>query len=546
MSDMEMYQAASTQQPAAICALKSPVDAIHVLEAVRLGLVPRVTRRLTGHERSFIRPGTVWVWEEEETNMRRWTDGRRWGASRVGGGGFLVYTESSESLSPPPRQEYGNGYYDVVRRPESLIKQTYSTTMTHPVTGKVKKFHVVAYSSKHNPQGDAHNLLPLPYQLPALRNLKVQSGVWPEWETRREVEYSNTRRVSNTNVRYEANPRSNPTTAVSSPVSHSYPAHELHTAYPSPYPRQDVHGRSLSSQFHSSPYVSPGPAPILEGTHHPIGKYSQPYQSPRRNSSDFSPAGSTGYPPRYTFQPQSVSGSYSNGSTSKRYHPYTQTSRGSDHRVISAPSIPAELSPNPAIPGEQMRDIEPYPQPWMNVPRGSPIPQYPHYFFRSDENGKDRQHYQGPPSSGVYDDYGETKYPFDKVYDSRRYSVASPEQALYAHRGMSSYGTSQPTTMSAPFINGSFQRSPKAPLASSMLNNATNSAGVTLPPLRSAFGEAGLSDSGTTTIKISPNSRRTGSEGRTSRSPSDVKPMLQNSWGEDARQLGEIGRRVVL
>lgn len=33
-------------------------------------------------------------------------------------------------------------------RSDSLIKQTYSTTMTHPVTGKVKKFHVVAYSSK--------------------------------------------------------------------------------------------------------------------------------------------------------------------------------------------------------------------------------------------------------------------------------------------------------------------------------------------------------------------------------------------------------------
>lgn len=86
---------------------RSPTS-IHILEAVRLGLVPRVTRRLTGHERSMIRPGTVWVWEEgelltnylvqlltklEETNMRRWTDGRRWGASRVGGGGFLVYTE---------------------------------------------------------------------------------------------------------------------------------------------------------------------------------------------------------------------------------------------------------------------------------------------------------------------------------------------------------------------------------------------------------------------------------------------------------------------
>jgi hypothetical protein len=35
----------------------------------------------------------------EETNMRRWTDGRRWGASRVGGGGFLVYTEYVHAIA---------------------------------------------------------------------------------------------------------------------------------------------------------------------------------------------------------------------------------------------------------------------------------------------------------------------------------------------------------------------------------------------------------------------------------------------------------------
>lgn len=34
--------------------------------------------------------------------MRRWTDGRRWGASRVGGGGFLVYTEYV-GISPESR-----------------------------------------------------------------------------------------------------------------------------------------------------------------------------------------------------------------------------------------------------------------------------------------------------------------------------------------------------------------------------------------------------------------------------------------------------------
>jgi hypothetical protein len=55
---------------------------------------------------------------------------------------------SSESHSPPPPDsyQYQNGYYP--KKTESLVKQTYSTTMTHPVTGKVKKFHVVAYSSK--------------------------------------------------------------------------------------------------------------------------------------------------------------------------------------------------------------------------------------------------------------------------------------------------------------------------------------------------------------------------------------------------------------
>lgn len=44
--------------------LSDKLLSIHILEAARLGLVPRVTRRLTGHERSMIRPGTVWVWEE--------------------------------------------------------------------------------------------------------------------------------------------------------------------------------------------------------------------------------------------------------------------------------------------------------------------------------------------------------------------------------------------------------------------------------------------------------------------------------------------------
>jgi hypothetical protein len=120
VSTTTMFSSPTSQTPACHCLLKSPSDAIYILEAVRQGLLPRCSRRLTGNERSRIGPGSVWVWEEgeigsfeprgdgveggggwlthvliqtEETNMRRWTDGRRWGASRVGAGGFLIYRE---------------------------------------------------------------------------------------------------------------------------------------------------------------------------------------------------------------------------------------------------------------------------------------------------------------------------------------------------------------------------------------------------------------------------------------------------------------------
>ncbi|WOO84868.1 cAMP-independent regulatory protein pac2 [Vanrija pseudolonga] len=281
---MVMYPSSSTQQPAAICALKSPADAIHILEAVRLGIVPRVTRRLTGHERSMIRPGTVWVWEEEETNMRRWTDGRRWGASRVGGGGFLVYTESSDSMSPPPSRgdspSYGSqgGYYangrdastsTPPRRPEPLVKQTYSTSMTHPVTAKVKKFHVVAYSSKRNPQGDGSNSLPLPHQLPNLANIKITPGIWPDWETRRD-DYGSRRAPSTPH----------------SQAPHLPPHHPGH-----PHAHPHVHPHHLAATGPSTPVtatagpIPPPPEPYpVPVDHRDMAHYPPPPPGDRRAS----------------------------------------------------------------------------------------------------------------------------------------------------------------------------------------------------------------------------------------------------------------------
>ena len=48
--------------------------------------------QLSHKERQFIESGSVFVWDEKETGMRRWIDGKSWSASR-GSGSFLIYKQ---------------------------------------------------------------------------------------------------------------------------------------------------------------------------------------------------------------------------------------------------------------------------------------------------------------------------------------------------------------------------------------------------------------------------------------------------------------------
>ncbi|BGP40171.1 Gluconate transport-inducing protein [Rhodotorula kratochvilovae] len=102
----------------------SAQEAHAILEACKLGLLPRVTRRLTDEERlRFVRAGAVFVWEEEEAGIRRWTDHIKWSPSRVSGA-FLTYTE-------------------VPAREDTLVKQSFSS-----VDASGTKMHLIAYTSK--------------------------------------------------------------------------------------------------------------------------------------------------------------------------------------------------------------------------------------------------------------------------------------------------------------------------------------------------------------------------------------------------------------
>ncbi|KAJ2807497.1 Gluconate transport-inducing protein [Coemansia guatemalensis] len=152
-------------------------DALLIFEACNSGMLPKVQRRFSDRERQKIRSGAVYVWDEEDTGMRRWTDGRTWSPSRVHGC-FLIYYElegrrhqfvnrnnpntrstssggSSRSARGSPRSGHGEKSplhvsYDacppnVMQKEQGLIKKALSLC-----TDDKRKIHLVCYYSRED------------------------------------------------------------------------------------------------------------------------------------------------------------------------------------------------------------------------------------------------------------------------------------------------------------------------------------------------------------------------------------------------------------
>ena len=75
--------------------IETTFDALLMFEAARRGMIPRVTRRLHDVERLMVQSGGIFVFDEGESGIKRWTDGHVWSPSRILGN-FLV----SPSLLP--------------------------------------------------------------------------------------------------------------------------------------------------------------------------------------------------------------------------------------------------------------------------------------------------------------------------------------------------------------------------------------------------------------------------------------------------------------
>ncbi|PPQ68150.1 hypothetical protein CVT25_014076 [Psilocybe cyanescens] len=171
-------------------------DAHVVFEAVRQGFLAPVTRRLNEMERGMlIRPGAIFVWFEsdDDNGLKRWTDGRVWGQSRMREP-YLFYDEKMPHDAAQAANEANRApafrFVDGVARPgpsssalshqdrttnhhPGLVKQAYSAwVMPNPHT-RPQKWHLTAYFT----YADLPHLPTIDHD-PMLRTMIVPTGIY--------------------------------------------------------------------------------------------------------------------------------------------------------------------------------------------------------------------------------------------------------------------------------------------------------------------------------------------------------------------------------
>ncbi|KAK5092560.1 Gluconate transport-inducing protein [Lithohypha guttulata] len=266
--------------------VRTPNDAIILFEACRLGLLPRVQRRLSEKERQSIRSGSVFVWDEREAGMRRWTDGKSWSASRVSGS-FLTYREmegkrgANNFVTPVHNQQQNNGNKtpdsgpdgmddgmdaeegpDGYRyKPDGLMKQSFSLT-----TSQGQHLHLISYFSRSTPTAMG---LRQPSNDPNLQTIQIPKGMYPESTV---VDASNTPAVTRSpmpgapnyvmtaGAPFGRSPHAPPPGYLPGFIPHPgymYPISPLHTP-PGPYGYPYAHPMHY---YHPAAFAPPPPPP---------------------------------------------------------------------------------------------------------------------------------------------------------------------------------------------------------------------------------------------------------------------------------------------
>src|SRR5271168_3141296 len=83
----------------------STYDALILVEACIAGQIKHVSRRPQGHERErVITSGRIFIYEENTSGIKRWTDGISWSPSRILGN-FLIYRQLVKAFGPGEKKK---------------------------------------------------------------------------------------------------------------------------------------------------------------------------------------------------------------------------------------------------------------------------------------------------------------------------------------------------------------------------------------------------------------------------------------------------------
>lgn len=384
--------------------VRTPKDAIILFEACRLGLLPRVQRRLSEKERQSIRSGSVFVWDEREAGMRRWTDGKSWSASRVSGS-FLTYREMEGkrggnsfvtpvnsnpvrgNKSPEGNQnnvddgldgeEGPDGYR---YKPDGLMKQSFSLT-----TSTGQHLHLISYYSRSHP---AAQVLRQPSNDPSLASIQIPKGMYPESTI---TDASNTPAVTRSpmpgapnyvmaaGAGYARPAHGPPPGYLPGYIPHPgymYPLSPLHT--PPGYPIHFAH--ALPAYYHPAAYGPPPPPPHLHTNIAPPSSFDQ---RPLRNS-----VNTTRSPPRTSLTIPNVS-SYGQDKSP------VMTANGQPYPITPSSERAPSVQIDPRLTEQQNSNNQSSSMPGSSGPLFSQQQSQQQTETMQRQNSQQYQHYQG-------------------------------------------------------------------------------------------------------------------------------------------------------
>ncbi|KAH9449079.1 hypothetical protein Pst134EB_019914 [Puccinia striiformis f. sp. tritici] len=217
--------------------VQTPRDAYLLLEACRVGMLHRITRRLTDLERSqIIRPGAVFC----VGGKGGWNQALDRSSSRVSGA-FLIY---SELLSAVTRDSHAH-------ISDPLLKQSFSST-----TLDGDRLHLIAYYSKSALDSGQ---LRTPTADENLRTIVVPTGVYPDHRATGGVEDQAARDrqrsslIPRNSVASFETSHSIPSSSSLDSATSSLDTPHLHPATPNQLSEVSYHRPSLSAISHPHP-----------------------------------------------------------------------------------------------------------------------------------------------------------------------------------------------------------------------------------------------------------------------------------------------------